>query len=153
MTDTTYTDAQRATFDAVLDTIVPPDAARGLPGAGEIGIALQLERDEPALTPLIAKATAELDALARERGAPEFAALAADAREDALRAHAETDASGFLPGLLFQVYTRYYVDPRVIGALGMEARPPFPKGYDIAPSDFDSLLAPVRAGPKRYREV
>ena len=152
MANATYTDAERATLDAVLDTVVPPDAERGLPGAGEIGIGTALEREQPALTPLVANAVAQLDAIARDSGSDAFVALDGAGREAALRAHAERDP-GFLPGLLFQVFAQYYIDPRVVTALGMEARPPFPKGYDVAPSDLDTLLAPVRSGPKRYREV
>ena len=37
-------------------------------------------------------------------------------------------------------------------SLGMEARPPFPKGYEVEQGDW-SLLDPVRARPKMYREV
>jgi hypothetical protein len=115
-------------------------------------MAADLERDLPSLSAFFAKAISELDALARSHGADAFADLDALAREAVLREHAERDP-GFVPGLLFQVYTRYYVDPRVVAALGMEARPPYPQGYDVAPSDLDTLLASVRAGPKRYREV
>jgi hypothetical protein len=143
---------ERRTFEAVLDTLVPPDPARGLPGAGDLGMAADLERDLPSFRAFFATALAELDVIARSHGADGFAALDAPARETALREHVE-QAPGFVPGLLFQVYTRYYVDPRVVAALGMEARPPYPKGYDVAPSDLDTLLVSVRAGPKRYREV
>ena len=37
----------------------------------------------------------------------------------------------------------YYRDDRVMRSLGMEARPPFPKGYEVAEGDL-SLLDPVR---------
>jgi len=43
------------------------------------------------------------------------------------------------------------VHPRVLEALGHEARPPFPTGYVLEPFDA-ALLDPVRARPKRYRE-
>lgn len=152
MTADAYTEAERRTLEAVLDTLVPPDSERGLPGAGEIGMAADLERDLPSLRAYFANAMSELDAIAQSHGAKAFVALDAATRETALREHAERE-SGFVSGLLFQVYTRYYVDPRVVAALGMEARPPYPQGYDVASSDLDALLASVRAGPKRYREV
>lgn len=46
----------------------------------------------------------------------------------------------------------YYRDDRVLAAIGMEVRPPFPKGYEVEQGDW-SLLAPVRQRGKIYREV
>jgi hypothetical protein len=41
----------------------------------------------------------------------------------------------------------YYRDPRVLKAIGVEARPPFPDGYEVEQGNW-SLLDPVRArGP------
>jgi hypothetical protein len=40
----------------------------------------------------------------------------------------------------------------VLEALGIEGRPPHPKGYTIEPTDW-SLLDPVRRRSRRYREV
>jgi hypothetical protein len=46
----------------------------------------------------------------------------------------------------------YYRDDRVMISLGLEARPPFPKGHPLEPGDW-SLLDPVRARPKMWRDV
>ena len=46
----------------------------------------------------------------------------------------------------------YYRDDRVMRSLGLEPRPPFPKGFEVEQGDW-SLLDPVRARPKFYREV
>ncbi len=46
----------------------------------------------------------------------------------------------------------YYRDDRVMRLLDMEVRPPFPKGFAVEQGDW-SLLDPVRARPKLYREV
>jgi hypothetical protein len=46
----------------------------------------------------------------------------------------------------------YYRDDRVMRSLGLEVRPPFPKGFEVEQGDW-SLLDPVRARPKLYREV
>jgi hypothetical protein len=42
------------------------------------------------------------------------------------------------------VIQAYYRDDRVMESLGIEARPPFPKGYAVEEGDF-SLVEPVRA--------
>ena len=46
----------------------------------------------------------------------------------------------------------YYRDDRVVRSLGLEPRPPFPKGYTVEQGDW-SLLDPVRARPKMWRDV
>jgi hypothetical protein len=40
----------------------------------------------------------------------------------------------------------------VLEAIGMEARAPFPKGFEVEPGDL-SLLDPVRRRGRVYREV
>jgi hypothetical protein len=46
----------------------------------------------------------------------------------------------------------YYRDDRVIRSLGLEPRPPFPKGHTLEQGDW-SLLDPVRARPKMWRDA
>jgi hypothetical protein len=46
----------------------------------------------------------------------------------------------------------YYRDDRVMRSLGMEPRPPFPKGFEVESGDW-SLLDPVRARSKIYRDA
>jgi hypothetical protein len=152
MTAAGLSDAQRTALTAVLDAIVPPSADGRLPGAGEIGLADRIEARLGAMIAFTAHGLDALDALARERGARGFAALAAPERAEVLNAHAAADP-GFLPGLIFQTYSAYYEHPRVMEGLGLEPRPPHPKGYALEQPDLDALLAPVRARAKLYREV
>ena len=46
----------------------------------------------------------------------------------------------------------YYRDDRVMRSLGLELRPPFPKGHDVEQGDW-SLLDPVRARAPFWRPV
>ena len=46
----------------------------------------------------------------------------------------------------------YYRDDRVMVSLGLEPRPPFPKGHEIEQGDW-SLLDPVRARKPFWRPV
>ena len=60
-------------------------------------------------------------------------------------------------GLPVRVLTRiillcYYRDDRVMVSLGLEARPPFPKGHAVEQGDW-SLLDPVRARQPFWRPV
>jgi hypothetical protein len=56
----------------------------------------------------------------------------------------------FPPMLLLYTLGCYYKHPRILAHYGFEARPPHPKGYDVAPIDL-SLLDPVRARGPIYR--
>jgi hypothetical protein len=147
--------SEQRTLAAVLDAIIPPSADGKLPGAGELGLAThigQALRESPEIMPSIVRGLSAVDDLARRRNASAFAALSVADRQEVLRTHATVD-EGFLPTLIFYLYTSYYRHPRVVEALGLEARAPHPKGYEMAPQELDpSLLAPVRRRSKLYRE-
>ncbi len=55
-----------------------------------------------------------------------------------------------LAALVRVVLLCYYRDDRVMHSLGLEPRPPFPKGHVVEQGDW-SLLDPVRARPPMYR--
>ena len=140
------TPAQRATLAGVLDEIVPPSADGRLPGAGALGLAGPVEASvqrTPGAVPNLARA---LDALAAEG----FAALAGAERTRALEDFAARNP-GFVPSLLAPTYLRYYQEPRVYAALGLEPRPPHPRGHVLEPGDLSGLEAVRRRG-KLYRE-
>lgn len=46
----------------------------------------------------------------------------------------------------------YYRDERVVRSLGLEPRPPFPKGHTLEQGDW-SLLDPVKARPTMWRQT
>jgi hypothetical protein len=46
----------------------------------------------------------------------------------------------------------YYRDDRVVRSLGLEPRPPFPKGHTLEQGDW-SLLDVVRTRPKLWRDA
>jgi hypothetical protein len=46
----------------------------------------------------------------------------------------------------------YYRDDRVMGALGIEPRSPYPKGRELEQGDW-SLLGAVRSRPRMWRDV
>jgi hypothetical protein len=136
---------------AVLDCLVPPSPDQGLPGAGELGLVRYVEEKLGDGVTALLPGLAALDAQARARGAEAFVALDADERIAALEA-LDRDDPGFVPGLVFHTYAGYYQSAVVLEALGMEGRPPHPKGYTIGPDD-PRLLEPVRRrAAKLYRE-
>lgn len=150
MSDTrTLSTEMEAIFSAVLDTIVPPSADGRFPGAGQLGLAEPLAASAE-LLPLLAGGLTSVDEAARARGADGFVALAVGERREVLEA-ASARAPGFLPLLVAHTFLAYYQAPRVFEALGLDARPPFPRGYPVAPTDF-AILDPVRRLEPIYRK-
>lgn len=149
-----FTADQLAALAGVLDLLIPPSGDGRLPGAGEAGVAARIAatagRDE-GLAAAVAAGLAALDGDARTRGAAGFLALAAADRLAALHAIGPAQP-GFLPNLLFHTYAGYYQEGRVLEGLGLEARPPFPKGFAMEPFDV-ARLARVRSRGKLYRDA
>ncbi len=150
MSDPTLSEEAARGLAAVLDLLVPPSEDGRLPGAGALGLAPTLHANVPDLRVVIELGLAALDERARNRGARDFAGLAKDERSAILNEVAAEQAA-FVPGLVFQTYVHYYQHPRVLSGLQLEPRPPYPKGYEMEPSDL-SLLDPVRERSKLYRE-
>jgi hypothetical protein len=143
------TPEEERTLTCILDEIIPASDDGRLPGAGAIGLARTIALRAPELRPAIVQGIADLDERAQVRGAAGFAELPSDARAEVLNEH-ESVGAGLLRGLIFHTYVSYYQDGRVAIALGLEARPPFPQGYELEAGDF-SLLDAVRQRPKLFR--
>ncbi len=132
---------QEALLEAVLDTLIPPCEERGMPGAGALGLAGELPRDE--LGPVIDPGLQALGA--------DFASSSLEARQARLEA-LSGEQPAFVPALLFHLYRCYYAQPAVLEALGMPGRPPHPEGYAMEENDL-GLLAAVRARGRQYRDA
>ena len=163
------TDAQRGLLTQVLDRIVPADG--GLPGAGEIGVAEFVEgasgsvsgqdrrpREEPApysirggnpsATRLLVGGLKLIELTA---GSGAFAELDGDAKDEVLRA-VESESPEFFAELVRLTYVGYYSQPRIAAALGLEARPPQPLGFELEQADLSPLDNVRKRGPV-YREA
>jgi hypothetical protein len=88
-------------------------------------------------------------AMLRELAGGDFAALdAAEATATALLAR----KGAAIAALGRAVLQCYYRDDRVMAALGLEPRAPFPKGHAIEDGDW-SLLDAVRGRPRMWRDI
>ena len=136
-------DPQTRTLVNVLDTIIPASRQRGMPAAGQIGVVEHVLQATDLLPVVAAGLSALIDAGFDDLDPPQ--------RVGALNELAGSQP-GFLPLLLFQTYQGYYQNAATLEALGLPPRPPHPLGYEIEENDL-SLLEPVRAREKLYREV
>ena len=147
--DAPLTDRQRRNLDIVLDMIVPASADGRKPSAAEVDVLAYIRAQESESLASLGAELDRLDAEAQARHGEAFAVLAAERRQalvDALR----RQEPQFLRNLALQTVTCYYGDDRVLQSLGLEARPPFPKGYDVPAGDL-ALLEPVRRRGRIYR--
>jgi hypothetical protein len=145
--------SERRGLAALLDEIIPPSPDGRLPGAGELGLVGHLEgalARSPELRAVLARGLAALEAAARRSGAEGFAALPPGEERTALLREVAAEEPPLLSGLVFHTYAGYYQHPRVLEALGLDARPPFPLGYELPAFDA-SLLDRVRRRAPLYR--
>jgi hypothetical protein len=147
LTPAPLTPAQCEDLRAVAAIMIPASNEFDVPGADDPAIQADmlatLGRDA-------APVRAALDALAQIAGAP-FASLDPERREAAAM---ELRATGgpAVAALTRIVLQCYYRDDRVVRSLGLEPRPPYPKGHVLEEGDW-SLLDPVRARPPFWRRA
>ena len=146
MTDT-LTPRESRDLRCIAGMMIPASTEFDVPGADDATIFADIEtsmgRDRAdvrkalgQLAELAGGAFADLDAARREEVAATF------------RARGGTP----LATLSRVVLQCYYRDDRVVRSLGLEPRPPFPKGHTLEQGDW-SLLDPVRARPKMWRDA
>lgn len=127
--------------------MIPASAAHGVPGADEPAIFADMMttigRDRDALAQTLDRVDAAAGGRLADLEPADRAALV-----DGLRA-ADPGAFAIVEAVVSRAY---YRDDRVLKSLGVEARPPFPKGYAVEQGDW-SLLDPVRARGPIHRDV
>lgn len=127
--------------------MVPASREYGVPGADDAAIFADIVRSLGRDRDDVRRALAVL----RDIAGGDFAALDA-ARADAAAA-ALLDRTGPVTAALGRAVLQcYYRDDRVMHALGVEPRAPYPKGRELEPGDW-SLLDAVRGRPPMWRDV
>jgi len=147
MSAETLTAAQRDDLRVVAGMIIPESAEYRVPGADDSRIQADILATLGRDTKQVAAA---LNHLARLAGMP-LARLDPTRREAVAK---EFRANGGVPAatLVRVVLQCYYRDDRVLRSLGLELRPPFPKGHVLPDGDW-SLLDPVKKRPSKLRGV
>jgi hypothetical protein len=137
---------QRA-LRALVGIMIPASEKHGVPGADDSSIFADILAS---LGPEVEKIRAglrRLDALAGGR----FTDLDAAKRQAVAFKFRDAEGTSLPPWVSITVQC-YYRDDRVMHSLGMEARPPFPGGFQVEQGDW-SLLDAVRARPKLWRDA
>jgi hypothetical protein len=145
--DSPLTPAQRDDLRAIAAVIIPASAEFNVPGADDPAIQADLLATLGRDTPHVREA---LDELARLAGRPLSSLEPAQREAAAMQLRAQ---GGRAVATLARVVLQcYYRDDRVVRSLGLEPRPPYPKGHELEDGDW-SLLDPVRARPPMWRRA
>jgi hypothetical protein len=120
---------------ALAGAMIPASQAHGVPGADDAAIFAEIARGAGASADALRRLTAALGA---EPGT--LARLDRGALEAQLVQTWDPDAGALYALALMH----YYRDDRVMTALGLEPRPPFPLGHPLEAGD-PTLLDPVKA--------
>lgn len=144
--ETRLSAAETDALRKIAGTMVPADAALGLPGADDPAILDDIVRSIGRDLPPVREALAAIAAKSDDA----FADMERDAREALIN---EWYPRGGAPALALGrvIVSAYYRDDRVLLALGHEARAPFPKGYVLEQGDW-SLLEVVRSRKPFWRD-
>ena len=149
--DATLNSDQQRTFVAILDMIIPASDDGRFPSAADMDVLGYIAKTDPQLLDTVRTELDRLNAVSEDLYGVVFGDAGETHRQGLLDEIRGTEPP-FLGGLAQQTVTLYYQDDRVMEAIGMEARPPFPKGYEVVAGDL-SLLDPVRARGQVYRDV
>lgn len=147
MNATTLTSAEVDDLRCLAGMIVPPSAKYGVPGADDATILADIVGSIGRDFDHVRAALTQLRSLA----GGSFAELDS-ARRVAVATQLRAERTQAVAVLTRIVLLCYYRDDRVMVSLGLELRPPFPKGHVIEQGDW-SLLDPVRARDPFWRPV
>jgi hypothetical protein len=128
---------------AIAGAMIPASEAHGVPGADDDRIFAEICAGAPARAGALRRL---IRAIGDHPGA--LARLERDVLEARLQAAYDRDVDAIYAHVLMH----YYRDDRVMVALGLEPRPPFPVGHPLEDAD-PALLDPVRTRAPFWRRV
>lgn len=133
-------------METLLDLVIPPSKDGVMPGAGSLGlgsaVAAAIQSDTRFGPPVVDGLRAIADsATAKHPGG--LSALANNERLEVIQAVLVTHPQ-LMTSVARYLYPAYYQHPAVLEGLGEPARPPFPEGFEIEPTD-ERLLEKLRA--------
>ncbi len=139
-------------INSVLNRIIPRHGE--MPGAGELGVARHIDTvvgSSPELARLFGEGIARFSFISQQKHSLGFEELADDQKDDIL-SQVESEVPHFFDLLVHHAYNGYYTHPRVIELLGIDGRPPQPRGYQLEVGDLSGLER-VKARGRAYREA
>ena len=143
--------SQHALITTALDRLIPHQDE--MPGAGEAGTADYLDgvvSNSAQLARLFSAGLQDIEIAASRLGLS-FEELSGDQQDEVLRS-VEADSPQFFDLLVRHTYNGYYSNPEVVELLGLDPRPPQPRGNRVERGDLSSLQVVVERG-QAYRDT
>ena len=144
--------SQQTLLSHVLNRLIP--ATGDFPGAGDLGVVSYIDTVVgrfAELKRLFAEGLTHIALVSQAQQGQEFIDLADDHKDAVLR-QVETLHPAFFEALVQHTYSGYYSHPTVVRLLGLEARPPQPRGYHLEPLD-PTLLDNIKQRSPLYRQA
>ena len=145
-------DVDRLTLQVMMDRLLP--AVDELPGAGEMGLASEVEQRARRHRPLRSALIAVMDGLSMDMAAHAaggFKALSEEQQIESLLLLEEAMPEHFAR-LVALIYTTYYMQPEVDERIGWPGGAVQPEGFDVEPFD-ESILETARQRDPLWRHV
>ena len=145
-----FSDDQTKLIASILNRVVPAEGK--FPGAGDLGVGDFLDgavSGSPEQKRSFVTGLQAVSMAAASQHSTAFESLSDDDQDDVLR-NVESSHPAFFNELVRQAYNGYYINHQVIEALGLEARPPQPRGYPLEVGDL-TLIERVKARGTAYR--
>jgi len=144
----TVSDSQVACLACIAGHMIPASSEFGVPAANDPVILQDIlsiidHRDHGAVVSVLASVD--------DAAGGSLCALEAT-EQAALLARLRAERPGVFAVIESIVARAYYRDSRVLASIGVEHRPPFPKGYEVEQGNW-SLLDPVCERGKIYRDA
>jgi len=150
MSDTNdFSDDQFQVLKTLAAMIIPASADLGVPGADDETIFADILVAAAQCHDQVIDLLTRLDDLSQNYQGVEFGILSRAGQDEIIPVFREAcaDAAELLETLVAQCY---YRDDRVLSALNLELRPPFPQGHEVEQGDW-SLLDAVRGRPEMFK--
>ena len=146
-----FNDAQIELVTAVLNRIIP--ASEKLPGGGEIAVDYLDEAisGSSQLKRIFSHGLFQVEISAYRLFTEGFPSLTGEQMDSVLRM-VEAEEAEFFDLLVRQTYNGYYIDPRIVKLVGLQARPPQPLGYSVDQGNI-KLIENVMNRGLAYRKV
>ena len=150
--DLPLSESHREILRTLIGSIIPASEEYDTPGAADPLIFKDVLITSGSYPDMFEAGLEDIDRQAmRSHSGIGFAALS-DPDRRVMAEQLSRTLNPFLRTLVSITTQCYYRDDRVMQALGMDPRPPFPEGFTIEDGDW-TLLEPVRRRGKLYRDI
>jgi hypothetical protein len=139
---------QRRTLNVLLNLIIPPSKDGKMPSAADVGFFDYLDSNKQ--MPWLKEGLQKIVVESLNKYGKEFSVLNGSEQTQLIHSIKRLYRK-FFNRLTTQVMQCYYQNDDVLEAIGLETRPPFPKGYLLEEGDI-TLLEPVYLRGKIYRD-